>query len=63
MSCDRCGADEKLTAAVEIRWSFQMDGKTLFGGVLGPNSAKRTLCPKCFEELCKVTAKKMEVCE
>ena len=60
MSCDRCGADEKLTAAVEIRWSFQMDGKTLFGGVLGPNSAKRTLCPKCFEELCKVTATKTE---
>ena len=45
---------------VEIRWSFQMDGKTLFGGILSPNSAKRTLCAACFEELCKVTATKTE---
>ena len=46
---------------VEIRWSFQMDGKTLFGGILSPDSAKRTLCAACFAEVCKATATKMEV--
>lgn len=61
MTCDRCGADEELTATVEIRWSFQMDGKTLYGAFLSPNSAKRTLCTKCWVELCKATATKMEV--
>lgn len=61
MTCDRCGADEELTVTVEIRWSFQMDGNTLFGGILSPNSAKRTLCAACFAEVCKATATKTEV--
>ena len=61
MTCDRCGTDCELTATVEIRWSFKRDGHTLFGAFLDPGSAKRTLCPKCWAEVCEATATRMEV--
>jgi len=60
MTCDRCGIDVELTATVEIRWSFHKDGRTLFGAFLNPGRAKRTLCPKCWAEVCEAIATRME---
>ncbi len=61
MRCDRCGTDCEVTATVEIRWSFQKDGHTLFGAFLDPGSAERMLCTKCFAEVCEATAAMPEV--